>query len=574
MQRTGGIVRAAAAGIGLIIHLSLQAAAQPFHESFDTTPVPLLPAGWSTSKAKLISGDFQTTTSVPYSPPASVMSTDARIAQWLGLPPLSFAGKKVQALEFYERRSSSFNAGMLIEAAFAPDDSLWIPLSDTLTLLSSSSNYIRRTIPLPSWLDDKSAVRLRFRTLGNGTGSTGTLRLDEITLSFRAACDLALGDSVTLPSRIDAGADIACTFTVTSRLSSGAYTATLMLWDSSANECAAEETFTHTYGHPGDSLSVTLFYRSLLPGRHRMHCRLSSSDDEDTTNNTVSFTLSASAGLHALVINEIMYDPAPDRPEYIELVNTTSLPLSLEGWTIADAPPSKKNRHVVALAPHARNIAPHGYALIASDSAIIEQMERSAASALALVAPSLSLANTGEAIILSDAEGTVIDSLCYSPAWHIRRSDNAGRSLEKIHPSLASCDARSWSTSASAQGGTPGAANSVFASLLPSDAALKCAPNPFSPDGDGRDDHCAISYMLPSRASTIRLRIFDAQGRLVRLLANAEFSGSSGTIIWNGCDDAGARVRMGIYIIFLEALDDAGTSLRALKASAVVASPL
>ncbi len=63
-------------------------------------------------------------------------------------------------------------------------------------------------------------------------------------------------------------------------------------------------------------------------------------------------------------------------------------------------------------------------------------------------------------------------------------------------------------------------------------------------------------------------------GRLVRLLANDEPASSSGTIIWNGLDDKGERVRIGMYIILFEALDNFGGTVSAMKDVAVVAAKL
>ncbi len=100
------------------------------------------------------------------------------------------------------------------------------------------------------------------------------------------------------------------------------------------------------------------------------------------------------------------------------------------------------------------------------------------------------------------------------------------------------------------------------------------SPNPFSPNNDGVDDFLGITYALPSAAPALRVRIYDASGRLVRTLANNEPAASTGAIIWNGRDDANTRVRMGMYIVFVEALDVRGGVLRALKGVAVVAAKL
>jgi len=61
---------------------------------------------------------------------------------------------------------------------------------------------------------------------------------------------------------------------------------------------------------------------------------------------------------------------------------------------------------------------------------------------------------------------------------------------------------------------------------------------------------------------------------LVRTLANSELAGAEGEIIWDGLDDGKQRVRVGPYIIFLEALDVQGGTVATAKAVVVVATRL
>jgi flagellar hook assembly protein FlgD len=103
---------------------------------------------------------------------------------------------------------------------------------------------------------------------------------------------------------------------------------------------------------------------------------------------------------------------------------------------------------------------------------------------------------------------------------------------------------------------------------------LNCSPNPFSPDGDGHEDFTIISYELPTSAALVRIRIFDARGRLIRTLANGEPSGAHGQVVWDGLTDRREKARIGIYIVLLEALDASGGSMQATKCTVVVAARL
>jgi len=74
--------------------------------------------------------------------------------------------------------------------------------------------------------------------------------------------------------------------------------------------------------------------------------------------------------------------------------------------------------------------------------------------------------------------------------------------------------------------------------------------------------------------STLNLRIYDIKGRLVRTLANGELAGTQGEIVWDGVGDDKRRVRIGVYIIFLEATDRSSSKVMTAKAVAVVATKL
>jgi PKD repeat protein len=71
-------------------------------------------------------------------------------------------------------------------------------------------------------------------------------------------------------------------------------------------------------------------------------------------------------------------------------------------------------------------------------------------------------------------------------------------------------------------------------------------PNPFNPS-------TTITYALPERTQ-VTLRIYDAQGHLIRTLVNGEQrSAAEHSVEWNGRDDRGRSVSTGVYLYRLEA---------------------
>lgn len=80
-------------------------------------------------------------------------------------------------------------------------------------------------------------------------------------------------------------------------------------------------------------------------------------------------------------------------------------------------------------------------------------------------------------------------------------------------------------------------------------------PNPFNPG-------TTIEYIIPDDGNTRRvsLNVYDIRGKLVATLVNAEQSGGSYSVEWNGTDRNGSQVASGVYFYRISA--DEFTSIR------------
>jgi flagellar hook assembly protein FlgD len=123
-----------------------------------------------------------------------------------------------------------------------------------------------------------------------------------------------------------------------------------------------------------------------------------------------------------------------------------------------------------------------------------------------------------------------------------------------------------WHSAASTVGyGTPGYQNSQFSlsNVIADDFTID--PEVFSPDLDGYHDYTTISYLLGSGGYVATLRIYDQAGRLERFLVNNQTLGTSGSFTWDGTDDKGAKVNVGIHIIYFELIGINGDVLQFKK---------
>ncbi|HPI38124.1 MAG TPA: lamin tail domain-containing protein [Ignavibacteriaceae bacterium] len=274
----------------------------------------------------------------------------------------------------------------------------------------------------------------------------------------------------------------------------------------------------------------------------------------------------------SLIINEIMYDTDVSNNEFVEFYNASNDTLNLGGWRIED-----EKKTFYRLADTNMFVPPGEFFVLISDTLPLNYYQGldSYSYKTVLNVTNLGLVNTGELILLKDLKGNVIDSVWYSDKWHNRNvSLTKNKSLEKINPALDGNSGSNWSTSVSVFGATPGAANSIFTDNKNRNASISVDPNPFSPDNDGFEDFTIINFNLSQPVSQVNVKIFDNKGRPVRNLANNQPAGSSGSITFDGLDDNGNPLRIGIYIVYLEALNENSGVIDKLKTALVVARKL
>ncbi|HEY6191150.1 MAG TPA: lamin tail domain-containing protein [Bacteroidota bacterium] len=552
----------------------------PFRENFDTVLLPALPAGWVTTSNRSAAGDFVTTHSVPFSESTAVVSTNATLSQTLAAPVLDFTDREPDSLTFYERRSASHNSGLLVEASTDGGASFGIRIGDTLKNAGVTS-YVPRTYRLPEILVGQTSVRIRWNILGDGTGSTGTIRFDDVVISARAAFDAAVTGLVFFPAIPRAGDSVGVRATIRNAGTSAIGNLKVDFYaDANADSLPGiEELFGSPVSdralQPGETLAVESTLRNLTNGDRTIIAVVRLPGDRNASNDLLRKTLSVAFARATLIVNEIMYDPLPGNCEYAELLNRSPVPVDLHGWSIYDAGGVGGSAHVIARSAFV--IGPGEYAVIGSDSSLFSRFPYLASefSHVAIKPGAFSLNNSGDEVRVTDATGTTIDSVHYLPGWQNPNLDDpGGRSLERINPGLAGNDPRNWSTSASPLGGTPGRTNTLFTPAPAPGGSISFSPNPFSPDGDGFEDATIMSYSIPARSAVIRARVFDSRGRLIRILADGEPSGPKGELIWDGFDDDRRKAGIGIYVVFLEARDSDGRTLDAVKGVVVVAAKL
>lgn len=272
----------------------------------------------------------------------------------------------------------------------------------------------------------------------------------------------------------------------------------------------------------------------------------------------------------SLEVNEIMYQPIQnryanfsDQSEYVELKNNRAYKLSLKDIFIRDT--TDKNGQFRTWEPEIPDlwqVEANGYAILFPDTSNIWENMRlptffgvDQSNSWARTARStLGLTSSGRGVYIQSRYLGTTDSVYYQPEWHhpLLR-DSRGVSLEKLESNHTLSNAK-WTSSADYFGGTPGRLNSAWMSIDEdsSEHGLFIHPNPFSPDNDGHEDFSRIHLKMPFPESSIRIRIFDRYGRLVRNLTRDTIIGNEFETTWDGLNDKKHVLQTGVYIVHVE----------------------
>jgi len=295
-----------------------------------------------------------------------------------------------------------------------------------------------------------------------------------------------------------------------------------------------------------DSDSLEIVINTELPesGYYEYTYQLNVEGDTDLSNNVeVNYFNQGSLGW---VINEIMYHPEAGEPEWLELKRNVGYGMVDNLWVIVD--------------DDSCEIAVVGeYVLITGSEDDVEEMRELYGEDLEISTGLKRLTDSGCEIGIKDMYGNIIELFSYDPAWN---QSIQGVSIERVNPILPASE-DNWSRSVSEC--TPGEANSIYTELPVTESKLTITPEVFCPRDGG---HTVISYQNSENLNLVRIAIYDLKGRKVCKLADHEYQGAKGYYIWDGRNEAGKIVKMGVYIILFET--SAAGNIRAEKKTVVI----
>lgn len=255
------------------------------------------------------------------------------------------------------------------------------------------------------------------------------------------------------------------------------------------------------------------------------------------------------------IVNEILFNPRSNAEDFVEMYNKSRKILDASRLYIA-------TRNAAGLIISAKPLSPVPWYIFPGDHLVetedpgnlsLQYLVKNPDQVLAIGSPP-SFPDDKGTVVLLNLQGEVVDEVSYSKDWHFKLLNNPeGVSLERIDPAGPSTDPLNWHSASSGSGyATPTAVNSQFRAWNDIRAEVTVSPAVFSPDNDGRDDFARLQYVVEEPGFMARVTIFDAAGRPVRRLVPNELLGLQGYWNWDGLDERGAPLPVGVYIFLTE----------------------
>lgn len=302
-------------------------------------------------------------------------------------------------------------------------------------------------------------------------------------------------------------------------------------------------------------------------------------DCEGNLNPLINITLQwpSIAESNEIVVNEIMFNPKPNGKDFVELYNQSNKTFDLSTLYFVDLDVNGMPSNFYPLCSTYTLFKPKTYALITEDTNSICQNYMCGKS-------QARYCQTNKLMSMPDSEGEVIlynqlnlsvDSVSYVSDWHFKfLNDQNGVSLERLSPNMESNGNNTWHSAASSVGyASPGSINSQISVATNTDLFFSLNSKSLSPDMDGFEDLLILRYKFPESDYLSTIKIFNIEGREMKTLINNKTLGTEGSVAWDGTNNSGEVLPIGVYLVLIECMSPNG-ELKREKLSVLLAAAL
>ncbi|MBI3233712.1 MAG: lamin tail domain-containing protein, partial [Bacteroidetes bacterium] len=268
--------------------------------------------------------------------------------------------------------------------------------------------------------------------------------------------------------------------------------------------------------------------------------------------NKVEFGLPQEAAVGDIAINEILFNPKLGANDFVEIVNKSSKVIDLSNLLIANTDDAGNIKDVANIPRFL--LLPQQYVVLSDNQETVKN-QYFTSNPTSFVDFSLPSYNddAGTVVILTN-KNLELERFTYSAKMHFATLNSVdGISLERVDFSRSVDVSTNWQSAATAVGGaTPAYKNSQYNGNNKAENTVSLSPKVFSPDMDGYNDILNVNYKMPEAGYQGEIIIYNPEGKVVRYLTKQQLLGIEGTYSWNGLDDAGNKVNIGVYIVYFQ----------------------
>jgi hypothetical protein len=286
------------------------------------------------------------------------------------------------------------------------------------------------------------------------------------------------------------------------------------------------------------------------------------------------FGLSEPAVKGDILFNELLFNPFPGEPDYIELYNKSDKVIDVSELQLVSVDDEKEDTsQLIKISEKPVSFLPFTYYVLTTDKKKVTEQFTSSDPLFIYESDALPAMNDDAGhIVLLNRNLEKIDEVTYYEKMHYQLlTSYEGISLEKSFPEDNSGVAANWhSASESCGWGTPGVVNSLYSALPGTSDQLNLSSSRITPDNDGNEDYLAIQMYLTGIGNVLSISIFDESGNLVKNIVSNMLVSSDAKFLWDATANDGSLVDTGIYIVYISQYNDQGRTKKWKKVCTVI----
>jgi len=285
------------------------------------------------------------------------------------------------------------------------------------------------------------------------------------------------------------------------------------------------------------------------------------------------FALPVLPAFNEVFISEILFDPQPYCPRFIEIHNP-----GLKTFDLADLRIAKQNtsngqiESVSSVTGGHFLFFPGDYLAVTDDpDKLMDCCYVHDPETLVSCKGLPAMDDRAGTMMILDKYLQVLDEMSYDQQMHYPLLSSAeGVSLERISFEVPSNHPSNWHSAAATEGyATPGRINSQSLFSTTVYEGIEIEPEIFTPDQDGHHDLLTIGYNFPHSGAMATILVMDPRGRVIKTIAENQLLGSEGFFTWDGSNDYGQQARTGMYLVYVRTFDAKG-KVRSYKKTCVL----